>query len=202
MASSPTTEKQWVAFIGSQRIDTGPAARVALTVKRAVDAGERAPILVFDDEGRAVDIDARGSEHEVLARLGLDQDGTTPEPAPHRESPAPRGRGRPRLGVVAREVTLLPRHWEWLAQQPGGASAAVRRLIDAARVANVDRDRIRQAKESAYRFISAMAGNERGFEEATRALFAGDQARFAAMTKTWPRDVREHATLLASSVFD
>jgi hypothetical protein len=94
-------------------------------------------------------------------------------------------------------VTLLPRHWDWLATQPGGASAAVRRLVDAARQSGAEKDRLRTAKETAYRFISAMAGNEQGFEEATRALFAGDDARFVAMSESWPRDVREHARALA-----
>src|SRR4051812_26122215 len=131
--------------------------------------------LIFDREtGRVVDIDPRFPP----------------------TAEAPRA-GRPRLGVVAREVTLLPRHWDWLATQPGGASAAVRRLVDAARQSNAEKDRVRTAKESAYRFISAMAGNEQGFEEATRALFAGDEVRFAAMSESWPRDVREHARALA-----
>jgi len=165
--------------------------------------------LVFDDASRVVDIDYRGSPENVIARLGLVDDTSTPsngngkseDSSPYLESPAPRGRGRPRLGVVAREVTLLPRHWDWLGTQPGGASAAVRRLVDSARQSSVDKDRIRTAKESAYRFISAMAGNEQGFEEATRALFAGDETRFAAMSDSWPRDVRDHARALARQAF-
>ena len=76
--------------------------------------------------------------------------------------------------MVAREVTLLPRHWEWLAQQSGGASVALRRLVDQARRGTEDKDRIRRAQEAAYRFMSAMAGNRPNFEDAIRALFAGD----------------------------
>jgi hypothetical protein len=164
-------------------------------------------VLVFDDASRVVELDYRGSTKDVIARLGLDDtstrsngNGEEEDASPYRESPGPvpRSRGRPRLGVVAREVTLLPRHWDWLATQPGGASAAVRRLVDAARQANAEKDRLRVAKESAYRFISAMAGNETGFEEATRALFAGDEARFVEMSDSWPRDVREHARALAA----
>ncbi len=79
--------------------------------------------------------------------------GTTNQPA------EPRGRGRPKLGVVAREVTLLPRHWDWLNAQPGGASVALRKLVEQARRANGDADRARAAREAAYHFMSAMAGD-------------------------------------------
>jgi hypothetical protein len=195
----------WIAFVGTRRIAAGSPADVARAAKAAVDSGEQASVLVFNDEARVVDIDFRGTDADVLARLGLDantaSNGDGDNASPYREASAPRGRGRPRLGVVAREVTLLPRHWDWLATQPGGASAAVRRLVDAARQTGADKDRLRHAKEIAYRFMSAMAGNEPGFEEATRALFAGDETRFAAMTKTWPGDVREHARALASRAF-
>lgn len=114
----------------------------------------------------------------------------------------PRGPGRPKLGVVAREVTLLPRHWEWLNGQPGGASVALRKLVDEARRANDGKDRVRQAREAAYRFMSVMAGNERGFEEATRALFAGDRERFEEFVASWPADVRDHAKRLAAAAFE
>ena len=196
------------AFAGPRRIGSGPLTNVALAIKAVMDTGEPAPILVFDDAtSHVIDLDLRGTTDEILRRLeptsaadGLtDADGD--DTSPYRQGSRPRGRGRPKLGVVAREVTLLPRHWDWLATQPGGASAAVRRLIDAARQANVDSDRIRQAKESAYRFMSAMAGNERHFEEATRALFAGDEAKFTEMTKRWPADVRDHARSQAAKAF-
>jgi uncharacterized protein len=198
----------WIAFAGTLRIHSGMPTEVTRAAKLAVDEGEQG-VLVFDDASRVVDIDYRGAPENVIARLGLVDDTSTPsngngkseDSSPYLESPAPRGRGRPRLGVVAREVTLLPRHWDWLATQPGGASAAVRRLVDSARQSSVDKDRIRTAKESAYRFISAMAGNEQGFEEATRALFAGDETRFAAMSDSWPRDVRDHACALARQAF-
>ena len=99
---------------------------------------------------------------------------------------------------MAREVTLLPRHWEWLSAQPGGASVALRKLVEHARIAGQGSDRKRRAQESCYRFLSAMAGNEANFEEATRALFAGRRARFDEMTEPWPKDVRDHARRLAA----
>ena len=113
--------------------------------------------------------------------------------------PEPRGRGRPRLGVVAREVTLLPRHWEWLGAQPGGASVALRKLVEAARRASGDLDRSRAARDAAYHFMSAMAGNLPGFEEASRALFADDRRQFVALIAGWPGDIRDHIVKLAFS---
>jgi len=103
--------------------------------------------------------------------------------------------------VVGREVTLLPRHWEWLNAQPGSASVTLRKLIDQARRANGSADRVRRAQEAAFRFMSAIAGNERGFEEASRALFAGDRIRFGEQTASWPADVKEYAHTLAEDAF-
>ncbi len=102
-----------------------------------------------------------------------------------------------RLGVVAREVTLLPRHWDWLAAQPGGASVALRKLVDEARREHGERDRRRLANERAYHFMSALAGDLPGFEEASRALFAGDMPGFRDRIEAWPRDLREHLLRLA-----
>ena len=133
-----------------------------------------------------MEIDFRGTVDDVVGRL----------------VEVPRGPGRPRLGVVAREVTLLPRHWEWLNGQPGGASSALRRLVDEARRTSATRDRVRRAQEAAYRFMVAMAGNEPGFEESTRALFGGNRPRFNELIEAWPADVREHARVLADRVFN
>ena len=112
--------------------------------------------------------------------------------------PAPRGPGRPKLGVVPREVTLLPRHWDWLGSQPGGASVSLRKLVEKALRASAEPDRLREATESAYRFMHALAGNEAGFEEASRALFAGELARLQAEVANWPPEVRSHLLDLAS----
>jgi hypothetical protein len=125
----------------------------------------------------------------------------SPSGALKEEARAPRGRGRPKLGVVAREITLLPRHWDWLNAQPGGASVALRKLVEEARHVNRGKDRRREAQESAYRFMSAMAGDEPGFEEASRALFAGNHETFKVAIRAWPADVRGHALHLAASAF-
>ena len=115
--------------------------------------------------------------------------------------PAPRSPGRPKLGVVAREVTLLPRHWEWLAAQPGSASVTLRKLVEAARKASTDADLMREARDATYRFTLVMAGNEVGFEEATRALYAGDRERFEYHIASWPANVRDHALSVSAHAF-
>jgi hypothetical protein len=178
---------EFTAFIGSRRLASGPLDQVALAAKNAVDRGTQQSVLIYNDStGRAIDIDSRGSDAEILARLA--------RPTP---SALPRGRGRPKLGVVAREVTLLPRHWQWLGSQPGGASVAIRKLVETARRANQEVDQRRQRQEAAYHFMSAMAGNLANFEEASRALFANDRERFAELVGNWPTDVRDHAAKLA-----
>jgi hypothetical protein len=164
-------------------------------VKSAVDRGQDALILVFNDRtGAVIDLDLRGTPEDVVRRIEA-------RDASNHPSASPRGPGRPKLGVVAREVTLLPRHWEWLASQPGGASVAVRRLVEDARRDPSGKDRVRGSQAAAYKFMSAMAGDEPGFEEATRALFAGDMHRFDALVQHWPPDVRDHARRLATGAF-
>lgn len=178
----------FTAFAGVERLAAGALPDVAMTVKAALTADPALPVLVFNDvTGAVVDLDLRGSEADVRARL---------EP-PAEIDPPTRGRGRPKLGVVAREVTLLPRHWDWLAAQPGGASQALRRLIDQARRADDGRTGARLRQEAAYRFLCVLAGNWPGFEEAARALFANDRAGFAEQTAAWPLDVCDHANKLA-----
>jgi hypothetical protein len=193
-----TPAGHFTAFIGHRRLASGPLADVALTIKKTTKPAGHAPILIFDDRnGRSVDIDLRGTDAEVLARLPLPA--MVPATPADEEPAEPRGRGRPRLGVVAREVTLLPRHWDWLASQPGGASVALRKLVEEARRANGDRDRHRAARDAAYHFMSAMAGNFKSFEEASRALFADDRRRFGELIATWPDDIRDHIVGLAFS---
>jgi uncharacterized protein len=189
------------AFEGTRCIASGSIEQVAVKAKEVVDRGECAPVLIFDDDtSQPIEVDFRGTPADVLGRLARMESKETAS-APPSEVEGPRGPGRPKLGVVAREVTLLPRHWDWLNAQPGGASVALRKLVETARRANEGKDRVRQAQEAAYRFISAMAGNEPGFEEATRALFANDERRFDEMMESWPIDVRSHARKLAAVAF-
>ncbi|MDZ5646326.1 DUF2239 family protein [Nitrospirillum sp. BR 11828] len=187
-------EMRCTAFAGTRFLATGTLVEAALAAKAAQDAGDDGLIFIFNEAtGRPVDVDLRGPVEAVRGRLA--------PVFPADLTPAPAKPGRPKLGVVAREVTLLPRHWEWLASQPGGASVALRKLVDAARHANEGADRVRQAREAAYRFMSTMAGDRPGFEEASRALFAGDRAGLEGHSRDWPADVRAHALRLAEPAF-
>ena len=173
------SEARFVGFAGKARIAAGALPLVAAAARRELDRDPNAAVLIFDRQtAEVVDLDLRGTEQEVAVRHA-------------QAAVVPAGRGRPKLGVVAREVTLLPRHWEWLASQPGGASVALRKLVETARKSGAGDLRARNAV--AYRFMSAMAGDFPGFEDAARALFAGDRAQLEAHTVRWPRDVREEA---------
>lgn len=200
MADSPP--KSYTAFLGQRLLRSGPPPDVAIAVARSAGAADA--ILVFDDAtGRVVDLDVRGSDAQILARLAAPP---KPHVGRHRPEPGdapvtgdgPKGRGRPKLGVVAREVTLLPRQWDWLATQPGGASATLRRLVDDGRKAVNPRQQRRVAQEAAYRFMQAIAGDLPGYEEATRALFADDLPVLRERMSAWPEDIRAHALRLAS----
>jgi hypothetical protein len=172
----------YTAFHGETKLISGTAEELAALLK----GRPQGEVLVFDDStGGQIDLDLRKGPQRTAEEQ-------TESPAAER-----RGRGRPRLGVVAKEVTLLPRHWDWLNLQPGGASVALRKLVDEARRTSGDRDRVRAAQEAAYRFMSAIAGNLPGFEEAARALFAYDRRRFTQLIAPWPEDVRDYAIRLA-----
>jgi hypothetical protein len=187
------------AFAGESRIASGKLKAVALKVKALLDADPHAAaLMIFNDaSGETIELDFRGSADDMLGRLATREEGSA-APAP---APEARGPGRPKLGVVAREVTLLPRHWDWLSAQPGGASVALRKLVEEAKRSSSGADLARQAQGASYRFMSTMAGNRPGFEDATRALFAGQQERFQELTAAWPSDIRSYARKLAEPSF-
>jgi hypothetical protein len=190
------------AFVASRRLAAGALLDVALRVKATIDADRSAQVLVFDDrDGAPVDLNLSGGERGVRKRYGAPCADAADSAVEAMGDAPKRGRGRPKLGVVAREVTLLPRHWEWLAAQPGGASMALRKLVERARRSGAEADRRRQAQEAAYRVMVAMAGDAKGFEEATRALFAADRQRFVQRAAAWPHDVREYLLRLAAPAF-
>jgi hypothetical protein len=148
------------AFMAGNWVASGSPDEVAQSIQAQLSDHD-GTVLVFDDlSGRIVDLDYRGT--------------------------APRGAGRPKLGVQAREVTLLPRHWEWLSQQPGGASAALRRLVEEARGKGRTE---RECRDAAYRFMHAACGDLPGYEEALRALYAARDADLKALTDRWPEDL-------------
>jgi len=185
----------FTAFRGTLALGSGSLATVAVAAHRALAKDPTAVVtIVCHATGRVVDLDLRGTEADVAARHAAPD---APPAAEGADLARPRGRGRPRLGVVAREVTLLPEHWDWLAGQSGGASVALRRLVLQGMRDSAGPDALRRARDRTYAFMSAIAGDLPGFEEATRALFAGDADRLAAHIAAWPPDVRHLVVRLA-----
>jgi uncharacterized protein len=187
---SPHPDDSYSAFAGVRLIASGPLAHVALAGAKAEGEGVDNVLVFSDSTGEQVDLNLRGSPEAIAARYrGAGE-------------VAARGRGRPRLGVIAREVTLLPDQWAWLASQPGGASVALRKLVQEARRSGTARDRMRRAQERSYKVMVALAGNLPGFEEAARALFANDQDALRDKMKRWPQDVRDHVLRIADPDLD
>jgi hypothetical protein len=186
----------YTAFQGQQRIASGDLLTVARSAKAVIDRVEHASILIFENAtSRQIEINFRGTPDDVLNRLAAKQQDET---AKHSETVEEPKAGRPKLGVVAREVTLLPRHWEWLASQPASASVTLRKLVEEARQSSVEKDKARLAQEAANRFMMIMAGNLPGFEEASRALYRKDKEKFEQSIADWPVDIRDHVQALAN----
>jgi len=199
-AQEAHSARRITAFQGSRRIAGGELAEILPVIEAARRQDSQAPLLVFDDAtSQVVELDLRDPADKLpgssaAQRLERQQeDPVAPVVA--------RSVGRPKLGVVAREVTLLPRHWEWLNRQPGGASVALRKLVEEARRSGASRDRVRNAQEVTYRFLLAIAGNLPGFEEAMRALFASRRERFEELLAGWPPDIRDHALRIGAEAF-
>lgn len=180
---------RYVAFAHHARLAAGSLPEVAREVRRRLDQDETSSILVFDAEtGRPTDLDLRGTPDEVAARAEARLQAAAAAAGTGSGRP-----GRPRLGVVAREVTLLPRHWDWLGVQPGGASVTLRKLVEAARKQGHESERIRRAQDAAHAFMYGIGGDLPGFEEAARALYAWDLPRVEILLADWPPDVRDQA---------
>lgn len=195
-------ENKYTAFNGSIQIASGTIRVVAEAAKLLIDGGESITILIFNDTtGVQIDLDFSGTLTDVFSRLKqqfeLNQD--LPESRSQDKNKAKPG--RPKLGVVSKEVTLLPRHWEWLAGQPGGASVTLRKLVEQAKRTNQGEDKIRRSREATFKFINAIAGNLPGFEEAVRALFAGDVERFSQQIGSWPKSIQEYSQKLSADAF-
>ncbi len=196
--ASEAGDRECIAFQGAKQVAHGSLKTVALAARQALDAEPARNVLIFDAMTSApVEVDLRGTDSEIIGRL-------VPHEAAPKAAEAPperRGRGRPKLGVVAHEVTLLPRHWDWLKQQPGGASVTLRRLVETARKSSSRTDQHRADQGATYQFMVTMAGNESGFEEASRALFAENADLFNQHIQLWPPDIRNHTQHLAQRAF-
>lgn len=190
-----TNATTYTAFEGHKILAQGNFAQVIVKIKKHLGKEAHSSILIFsDDTGKTMDFNFQGSEQDVQKRLEVFVD----QPVSTETS----GPGRPKLGVVSREVSLLPRHWEWLASQPGGASATLRKLIEAAKKKSEEGQSDKQVQERTYRFMSALAGDLTGYEEALRALYKKDHKNFLAQIQTWPKDVRNYTQTLSESIFE
>ncbi len=177
-------ESTYIAFAGARQVAAGPLHSVLPVLKERFERDRSELVLVFEVEtGRQVDFDLRGSLGDVVERA-------SPTALP--------GPGRPRLGVTSREVSLLPRHWDWLEQQANGISPAIRRLVEQAIKVQPGRERARRMRAALSGIMTAVAGNRPNYEEACRALFAGDTARFDALIARWPKDIRRFASRQAT----
>ena len=187
----PKMDRNYTAFADSKKIASGNVLDVTAKVKKYLMKETKSQVLIFDDSNSAqVEIVFRGTPENVTRRLeNLLAESTDPSKKT--------GPGRPKLGVTAKEVTLLPDHWEWLARQPGGASVTLRKLVEEAKKKNHSKDLLRQAQEAAYKFMTVMAGDLPQYEEALRALYAGEAKKFEKMISAWPKDIQEHSLHLA-----
>jgi hypothetical protein len=188
---APRSDLQCSAFAGAKKIAQGPLLEV---VEKSLDYLKKHRIedlQFFDDQtSELIEVDLRGKPEAILARL-------TPKDEGERKV----GPGRPKLGVVSREIGLLPSHWDWLAFQPGGASVTLRKLVEEAKKKNRVKDEIRRSQNATYKFMTTKAGDLPHYEEALRSLFANDRKTFDQMIKSWPKDIREHIDFLASECF-
>ena len=194
-----SAEHHYTAFLGERKVASGNLEHVVSTVKDLVAEEEWCQLLIFHNlTSNQVEVDFRGTKSSVLDRLKKPMSTDALKAQNDNQTP---GRGRPKLGVVPGEITLLPRHWEWLKNQPGGASVTIRKLVDEARRLHSDKDTLRHAQEATYRFMTVMAGNHAHYEEALRALYAGDSSLFDQLIEGWPADIREHTKQLAARAF-
>ena len=187
------TENTYTVFAKDRHLVTDALEPMLLAAKRYLDAPDAEPLLIFEDAtGRQIDFDFRGNEQDVLTRLA-EHPLFRPAPVPQKTHAGP---GRPKLGVVCREISLLPRHWEWLEGQPGGSSAALRRLVDEARKREPQKVDVTALRDAAARFMSVLAGNLPGYESALRALYAGNYDTLRGLLQEWPADIRVHTERL------
>ncbi|MDO9181477.1 MAG: DUF2239 family protein [Bacteriovorax sp.] len=185
----------YTAFDGNKLLFQGPLSDIVLKIKKRLGKAENSSILIFSDStGKTMDFNFQGNERDVQRRLEV----YVTEEVPKDNS----GPGRPKLGVISREVSLLPRHWEWLATQSGGASSTLRTLVEEAKKKLTNGNQIKQAQERTYKFISAIAGDFEGYEEALRALYKRDENNFLIQIQGWPNDVKNHAIEMATPAFD
>jgi len=188
----PKLERTCTAFSEHKRIAVGDLFEVVRKSLEYLKKHKDADIQFFDNSNsELVEVDLRGRPEAVLSRLEPKEDSSEKKVGP----------GRPKLGVVSREIGLLPSQWEWLSIQPGGASVTLRKLVEEAKKKNRVKDEIRRSQNATYKFMTTKAGDFPNYEEALRSLFANDRKTFDRLVQDWPKDIREHINFLASECF-
>lgn len=182
-------------FTPKKCLITGSLEEAALAAFHHLQSQSAESVLIFNDATYAImDIDLSGGAVLVKRKAAS---------YPTANTTAKSGPGRPKLGVIGKEVTLLPRHWEWLASQKGGASVTLRKLIDNARrdpKISAQSER-KQAQDLTYKFCNAIAGDLPGYEEALRCLYAVDEEGFCNHIGEWPVDIAGRARSLAKATW-
>ena len=202
MSDAESANTSFLAFAGVKKIAEGSLPDVAIKVRRHLDRTTDTTPIVFDRKSaRQIELDYRGTDPEIRHRASLSEIKLQAEPLAPSTSTRSRGRGRPKLGVVAGEVTLLPRHWAWLKTQRGGASVTLRRLVDDARRNSEPKESRTEAQDSVYRAMVVLAGDLPGYEEALRALYANDADSFTRQTNKWPSGVKSFIRDLSREAF-
>ncbi len=175
--------ERYSSFIGDRHLFTGDLKGMLSQTHAYISRHGEEGLLIFDNfSGRQIDYNFRVSLEELL--------GKELPPTPKK------GPGRPRLGVVCGEISLLPRHWDWLQRQRQSASATIRRLIEAAMKEASPEEKTREAIDAAGKFLWTMAGNLSDFEEASRALYAQKWHILDAITAAWPEDIAKHLNMM------
>ncbi|MBN21814.1 MAG: hypothetical protein CL678_11090 [Bdellovibrionaceae bacterium] len=193
-----TTTKQnhfYSAFDDKTLLVQGELDDVVIHIKKHLGKSENSSILIFSDStGATIDFNFQGTKQDVLKRLDMFR-------SPKQKS-IPSGPGRPRLGVISREISLLPRHWEWLATQSGGASATLRRLVEEAQKKSSQQVSTKQIQERVYKVMSVLAGDLQGYEEALRALYKKDRKTFFSQIEIWPKDIKKYLKKIGKPIFE
>lgn len=194
MKKTKQIQHTFTAFQNNNMLTSGQPWEVAIALKAAMKVDRESEFLCFDDsKGSFIDLNLSGSYEDIIERYKPAE----PTSQKNKHSKA----GRPSLGVISKEITLLPRHWEWLAQQESSASATLRKLVETAIKSNSQEELVRQAKATTDRFMISMLGDEINYENAARALYRGDKVQFRDLTRRWPADLRHHVMRLSAPVF-
>jgi hypothetical protein len=189
------TSNTYTAFNNTDLFHQGDLSEVVLKIKDHIGKAENTTITVFSDAtGKTIDFNFQGTKKDVQKRLDVFVSESS-------LTNTITGPGRPKLGVISREISLLPTHWEWLSTQPGGASAILRRLVDEARKKSLNTPSIKSIQEKTHRFISAIAGDLEGYEEVLRAMYRKDEDQFLIHMSSWPNDLKTHALFLSKGMF-